>query len=130
MTYKLNDKQFESIVQLADHERYDYFLKKVTEWEEIWSLYSPEGWVELSSSDGEECLPIWPHPDFAGAWAVADWSDCQPKAINLEVWLERWTPGLERDNTMLAVFPVNEEEGLVVTPSELQEAILGELQQG
>ncbi len=130
MTYKLNDKQFESIQKLADHERYDYFLKKVADWEEIWSLHSPEGWVELSSSDGEECLPVWPHPDFAKAWAVDDWSDCQPKAITLEVWLERWTPGLERDNTMLAVFPVDEEEGLVVTPSELQEAILGELEQG
>ena len=130
MTYKLNDKQFESIQKLADHERYDYFLKKVADWEEIWSLHSPEGSVELSSSDGEECLPIWPHPDFAKAWAVDDWSDCQPKAINLEVWLERWTPGLERDNTMLAVFPVNEEEWLVMTPSELQEAIFGELEQG
>lgn len=130
MTYKLNDKQFECIQKLAGHERYDYFLKKVADWEEIWSLHSPAGWVELSSGDGEECLPIWPHPDFAKAWAVDDWSDCQPKAINLEVWLERWTPGLERDNTLLAVFPVDEAEGLVITPSELQEALLSELEQG
>lgn len=130
MTYKLNDKQFESIQKLSDHERYDYFLKKIVLWEEIWSLHSPEGWVELSSSDGEECLPVWPHPDFAKAWAVDDWSDCHPKAITLEVWLERWTPGLERDSTLLAVFPVNEEEGIVLTPSEFQEALIGELEQG
>ena len=84
--------------------------------------------MSLSSIDGEECLPIWPHPEFAKAWAVDDWSDCEPKAINLEVWLERWTAGLERDNTVLAVFPVNEEEGIVITPAELEEAILAELQ--
>ncbi len=128
MSYKLSDRQFESIQKLPDHERYDYFLKKIARWEEIWSLHSPQGWVELSSVDGEECLPIWPHPEFAKAWAVDDWSDCEPKAINLEVWLERWTAGLERDNTVLAVFPVNEEEGIVITPAELEEAILAELQ--
>ena len=128
MTYKLNDKQFASIQKLADHERLDYFLKKVADWEEIWSLSSAEGWVELSSPDGDECLPIWPHPDFAAAWAVEDWADCQPKAIKLEVWLERWTAGLQRDNTVLAVFPVDEEEGIVMTPSEFEEALLAELE--
>ena len=129
MSYNLSDRQFESIQKLPDHERYDYFLKKVARWEQIWSLHSPQGWVELSSTDGEECLPIWPHPDFAKIWAVDDWSDCQPKAINLELWLQRWTAGLERDNTVLVVFPVDEEKGLVVTPAELEEAILVELEQ-
>jgi len=129
MTYKLNDKQFAAIVRLSDHERYDYFLKKVADWEEVWSLHSPEGWVELSADDGEECLPVWPHPDFAKAWAVDDWSDCQPKAIALDVWLERWTPGLEKDNTLVAVFPVNEEEGIVLPPSELHDALCSELEQ-
>ena len=126
MTYKLNDKQFATIVGLSDHERYDYFLKKVTDWEEVWSLHSPEGWVELSTDDGEECLPVWPHPDFAKAWAVDDWSDCQPKAIALDAWLERWTPGLEKDNTLVAVFPVNEAEGIVLPPAELHEALCDE----
>ncbi len=129
MTYKLNDKQFDSVSQLADDQRFDYFLKKVADWEDIWSLHSTEGWVELSSADGEVCLPIWPHPDFAAAWAVDDWADCQPKAIKLDIWLERWTEGLTKDDTVLAVFPVEEEEGLVLTPAELEEAILTELEQ-
>ena len=129
MTYKLNEKQLASIPKLAEHERFDYFLKKVADWEEIWSLHSPEGWVELSSADGDECFPVWPHPDFAAAWAVDDWADCKPKAIDLETWLSRWTAGLERDNTLVAIFPVDEEEGIVLTSSELQEAIIAELEQ-
>ena len=127
MTYKLNEKQFDSISKLPDDKRFDYFLRKVADWEEIWSLHSPEGWVELSSGDGEICLPVWPHSDFAAAWAVDDWADCTPKAIKLDVWLERWTPGLEKDDTVLAVFPVDEEEGFVLTPAELQDAIISEL---
>ena len=128
MTYQLNDKQFSSITQLPDDQRFDYFLKKITDWEEIWSLHSPEGWVELSSAEGEVCFPIWPHPTFAKAWAVEDWSDCTPKAIGLDVFLERWITGLNKDESVLAVFPVDEEEGLVFTPDELEQAILSEVE--
>lgn len=127
MTYKLSERQFESIQKLADHERFDYFLKKVANWEEVWSLCSSDGWVELSTPEGEELFPIWPHPDFAAAWAVDDWVDCQPKAIKLDIWIERWVPGLERDSTLVTVFPVSE-EGVVMTPSELEESLLAELE--
>ncbi|MGY0219317.1 DUF2750 domain-containing protein [Endozoicomonadaceae bacterium StTr2] len=129
MAYKLNSQQYENVCRLSDDQRLDYFLKKVTDFEEIWSLHSNDGWVALSSADGEDCLPIWPHPDFAKAWATGDWSDCTPKAIKLDYWIERWTPGLERDHTMLAVFPVGEEEGIVLSPAELQESLVGLLEQ-
>lgn len=133
MPYKLNDKQFKSISSLSDNERYEYFIRTVAKWEEIWSLHSPEGWVELSVDDGQACLPIWPHPDFAKAWAVSEWDDCQPKAIRLDTWLERWISGLEKDDTVLAIFPVNSEEGdgegIVQTPSELESSLLAELEQ-
>ena len=124
MPYKLNEKQFTSISNLPEAERYDYFMRNVAKWEEIWSLHSTEGWAELSVDEGQACIPIWPHPDFAAAWAVSEWSDCKPKAIKLDVWLERWTAGLEGDDTVLAIFPVNEGEGMVLTPAELESALL------
>ncbi len=128
MTYSLTEKQFNAICHKSEDERYDYFMRKVSDFEEIWSLHSPEGWVELSDEDGQICLPIWPHPDFASAWAVEEWSDCQPKAIKLDVWLERWTQGLENDDTVLVVFPVDEEQGLVQSPSLLHEDLLAQFE--
>ncbi|MCK5881968.1 MAG: DUF2750 domain-containing protein [Sinobacterium sp.] len=127
MTYKLNDKQYSLAAKKEASDRYDYFIKKVCNFEEIWSLRSDEGWVELSDSDGEICLPIWPHPDFAKEWATEDWQDCTPAVIKLDVWLERWTQGLENDNTLLVVFPVGEDEGLIQTPEELHNDLLSAL---
>ena len=75
---------------------------------------------------GQACIPIWPHPGFAAVWAVSDWADCKPKAIKLDVWWERWTAGLEGDDTVLAIFPVTEGEGMVLTPTELEVALLAE----
>ena len=127
MTYSLSDHQFDAVVRLSDDERFDYFLQKVIRWETIWSLSSPEGWVELSSPDGDELLPLWPHRDFAQAWAVDDWSDCQPEAIELGAWLERWTTGLSRDQTLLTIFPVGD-EGLVLTPADFEQSLLALLE--
>ena len=96
---------------------------------EVWSLRSDEGWVEVSSEDGEPCMPVWPHPDFAAEWATEGWSDCRPEAIELKAWLTRWTPGLARDGVMLVVFPGEDEEGMVLPPAELGEALTAALRE-
>ena len=43
-----------------------------------------------------------------------------PKAcIALKVWQSRWTPGLEDDQLAVVIFPKTNEDGLVITPDEL-----------
>lgn len=129
MPYSLNENQFTNINKLDDAERYDYSLKQFTRFEEIWSLDSDEGWIELSSEDGEYCLPIWPHPDFAKAWATGEWSDCTPKAIKLDIWLERWTAGLTGDDTMVVIFPKEDGAGIVLSPEEFAEDMLAAIEE-
>ena len=114
-------------MNLPANERYQHFVKKVTQWGEIWSLADADGWVSLRADD-EECFPVWPHPEYAAAWATGDWAGCKPKAIGLEVWLERWIKGLESDGSMVAVFPNEDEEGIVVAPAEIGESLLEELE--
>lgn len=127
MAYKLTKEQFDNVMRLSADARYDYFVKKVADWGEIWSLADADGWVSLSA-DGEECFPVWPHPDYAASYAIEDWSNCKPKMITLDVWMDRWIAGLERDNTMVAIFPNEDEEGVVVSPAEIRDSLLDELE--
>ncbi|MFB9885071.1 DUF2750 domain-containing protein [Balneatrix alpica] len=127
MPYQLSSAQLQKIRNLPAVDRYDYFLRKVIDWEQIWSLKSAEGWVAMSA-DGLDCIPVWPHPDFAKEWATDDWADCQPEAVSLDVWLERWTPGLTQDNTYVAIFPNGDDEEVVMSAEELEEAL--ELESG
>lgn len=122
MSYALSRKEHQAALALSNHQRYQYLIDKVVEQGEIWSLANEEGWVTLSS-EGDNCLPIWPHPDFAQEWATNDWADCSPKAVPLDVWLERWTKGLTADETYLVAFPNLKEEALLVEPAELDEAL-------
>jgi hypothetical protein len=126
MTYPLNKKEYQSTLRLSPNDRYLHFIARVVEWQQVWGLSSAKGWVVLSS-DGDECFPVWPHPDYAAAWATDDWSDCWPEAVDLDTWLERWTPGMEEDGTLVAVFPKDDEESIVVSPADLKTSLLEEM---
>lgn len=126
MTYPLNKQEYRATVRLSADARYQHFVSRVVETGQIWGLSSKQGWVVLTS-DGDECFPVWPHPDYAAAWATGDWSDCRPEAVDLDVWLDRWTPGMEGDGTLIAVFPNDDEENVVVSPAELKISLLEEM---
>jgi len=123
MSYQLSSHERHTTQSLSADKRYDHFVAKVVENEQIWILSDEQGCV-IVSSGGEQCVPVWPHPEYAAAWATDEWSDCQPTAIDLDTWMERWTPGLTEDDLMIAVFPHADEQGVVVAPSELEDSLL------
>jgi hypothetical protein len=125
MSYPLTDSDRSVVSLLSADGRYDYFVEKVIAGGEVWSLQSDDGWVVMISPEDEECLPVWPHEAFAHEWATGEWADCRPAAISLDTWLTRWTPGMEKDGTLLVVFPDSDEQGTVVAPAELRDAING-----
>lgn len=122
-----NRTELQAVSKQSGDKRYQYFLEQVVQNGHIWSLDSEEGWVVLSTDDDEECLPIWSHQELAASWATDDWSDCSPQAIALDLWLSRWTPGMIEDDSLLAVFPVEDGEGTVVSPQELKAALEAEM---
>ena len=67
-----------------------------------------------------DCVPVWPTREFAQAWATGEWQGCTPKAIPTNDWFSRWTPGLEEDDLLVAVFPTEEDDGTILFPDEFQ----------
>tara|TARA_B100001113_G_C20890493_1_gene526756 strand:+ start:114 stop:497 length:384 start_codon:yes stop_codon:yes gene_type:complete len=122
MSYPLSHKSHLAALKLNDEQRYRHFVEKVAAHGEIWSLANDEGWVTVSS-DGDNAFPVWPHPDYAREWAQGEWADCAPKAVALDVWLDRWTAGLIADETWLVVFPNLKEQALMVEPQDLDDAL-------
>jgi hypothetical protein len=41
MTWVMDDKEFEAVLSLPAQRRYAYLLKRVADWERIWSLEAP-----------------------------------------------------------------------------------------
>ena len=129
MTYKMNQKQFDQVILLSAQERYDHFISKAADWEELWTLKSPAGFVMFGDSLGRECIPVWPHPDYAAALINDSWSDCISERLDLHKFLEKWIPGMITDKRMVVVFPTPDEKGVVINPRRLNEDLLEELKQ-
>jgi hypothetical protein len=126
MTWEISGDEFESVIKLPLGARYEHFIKKVADWKEIWSLWK-DGWVLMGDKDGNEAIPVWPHPMYAEASAVGEWLGCQPKKISLDDWLEQWSPGMAKDKRMVAVFPTAVGETVTVDPLKLKSDLEEEL---
>jgi len=125
MTWTIDQKEFEKVLRARPGDRYDYFVWKVTEWGEVWSLWS-DGWA-LMGTNQEEVVPVWPHPMFATHTAVQEWAGYVPKKIALDDWLNKWTPGMEKDHRLVAVFPTRQGQTITVSPLSLKNDIEEEL---
>ena len=125
----MNQAQFDRVVSLLAHERYAHFISKVADWQQLWTLRSPDGFVMLGDDSDQQCIPIWPHPDYASALAKDSWSDCSPEELDLESFMSKWLPGMTKDNRMAAVFPTPEDRAILVDPQRLAEDLSAELEQ-
>ncbi len=129
MTYTMNPQQFESVTKLSGQKRYEHFIGKVGDWEEMWSLINEEGFVSINDDHGNICMPFWPHEEYAKAMATKNWGECLAEKIKLADFLEKWLPRLEQEGLSIAVFPTANSKGVILSPSRLKQDLELEIEQ-
>lgn len=127
MSWTPNEKEIQAVVSLAAAKRYEYWIKKVADDEQVWSLGQKDGWALVGDDAGRELVPVWPHSKYAALCAKGIWDGYEPKVITLDDWLDRWVPGMERDGRLVAVFPTPDGNGAVVDPRRLEQDLRDEL---
>ena len=132
MSWDLEEGERELVLALSPGERYIYFVQLAVDTEEVWGLRNPDGWVLAGDElpEGRDAFPVWPHPDFAAACAVADWEGAEPAPIGLAELLEDLLPILEEDGLALAVFPDADGDSAVVEPEDLRRDLQAEIELG
>lgn len=118
MVWKLHEKEMSSVIALSAADRYAYFVKKVADENRLWSLWK-DGWALAADDAGHQVIPVWPHENYAAACSSGDWAGHIAKEIDLDVWIERWLPGIEKDNRLIAIFPTPDDKGAVVESGRL-----------
>ncbi len=123
---KTHPKEIESVIKLPYTRRYEIFVKTVADWGVVWGLYN-DGWAVGSDGAGNLMLPFWPKFEYAEICALGNWAGCTPAEIPLKDFMEAWLPGIEKDGNMPSIFPVPDNGGAAVNPSQLREDLLAEL---
>lgn len=119
MGYVANEEEVAAVFGLAAPDRYSHFVRRVADWGEVWSVADDGGWRLLGDVDAGELVPVWPAEAFVQALCIGEWAGCRPRAIAMDDWLEKWTPGLERDGRKVAVLPTPDGRGVAIEPARL-----------
>lgn len=110
----------QAVLSLAPERRYDHFIKRVADHQELWALrYSDEQWAIGTSEDAREFSPVWPDERYAALMASGQWDGAAPHAIVLDEWMRKWLPGLTKDGRLVAVFPRSSADMTLRTPEAL-----------
>jgi hypothetical protein len=122
---KISVKHLESVIKLPGQNRYEYFIKKVSDWEKVWGLFS-DGWA-LTEDDGKVAFPLWPAKEFAALCSKDEWTGYEASSFSLDELLTELIPSLAKDNIHLSIFYTPDDFGVVVDTSKLLNDIAREL---
>ncbi|MBN1443356.1 MAG: DUF2750 domain-containing protein [Planctomycetes bacterium] len=117
---RLSAHEFQALVRCSGEARYKYWIRRVADFEEVWSLADDSGWVLAQDGDGHVAVPVWSHPEYARACAEREWAGNHPRAIALMDWMGKWLPGIAKDKRLVAVFPVPDGQGVFVTAERVR----------
>ena len=108
----MNINEYNFLMKSDARKRYEYFIKKVTDFEEVWGLYN-NGWVTTTDSDGRTLIPFWPRKEFAEACALYEWKSYVAKSIELDEFINEWLPGMREDGVVPSIFWNNDDSAVV-----------------
>jgi hypothetical protein len=117
MSWDITDEEIASTSSLSPEDRYGYFVEKTLEHRMLWSLKNEEGWVLGEATEDLEAIPVWPHARYAERCATGAWANHNAESITLDVFLNRFVPGMLADKRVLAVFEVPGGTALVTDPA-------------
>ncbi|WP_320200625.1 DUF2750 domain-containing protein (plasmid) [Agrobacterium sp. rho-13.3] len=112
--------QIANINKMRPSQRYWYFIRKIVDFEEVWTLKGDSGWLTVRDlTSGGLGAPFWPELDFALECAEGEWEGATPERIALGTFKEKWIPRLKNDGIFISVFPIQSGKTINRCPQKL-----------
>ncbi|WP_191557680.1 DUF2750 domain-containing protein [Metabacillus idriensis] len=100
----MDKKEFDAIIKQPPNIRYDFFIKKVVDYEEVWGLYN-DGWATAKDEEDNLLIPFFPKKVFAENCAEKEWAAYEAKLLGLDEFIEKWLTGMKKDGIKPSIFP-------------------------
>lgn len=115
---KLHPKEKENILKLKPFDRYKYFMRKVADFEELWTVVDGYGDIGLSEIENETLISMWPKEPFIESCLSGKWENHSPFKLTLDDLEESVIPLISENNYLINVFPKDNKTGFVVNLNE------------
>ncbi len=123
----MHKKKYQNIIELNNAERYDYLVRKVADFENIYLIYGKFWQMSTSNINGIECVLVFPEKNFAERHIKLEKSK-SVKKMDLYKFIN-WLEKDKSDELNLAVFPNQQNEVKIVNSSQLKIDLLKECEQ-
>lgn len=126
---KISSQEIEHVSKLEPFKRYQYFIKKIADFEELWTIIDENGDIALSDLDDKTFISFWSAEPFIRSNLDGGWKDCNPFKISLDDFEDTMVSLIADNNYLINVFPVNGKSGFVVSLNEFIRDLNEELEQ-
>ncbi|PZU26011.1 MULTISPECIES: DUF2750 domain-containing protein [Sphingobacterium] len=123
----MHPKEKENILKLDPFKRYQHFLKKIADFEELWTIVDEDGNYAISEIDGYKLISFWTVEEFIFSNLSDGWEDCKPFKLILEDLQNELYEIIATENYLINVFPINGKTGFVVNINEFKRDLDEEL---
>ena len=110
----MNNKEIESVSNLEPYKRYLYFIKRVADFEELWTIIDESGDFALSDIDDKILISFWSAKEFVNSNLNNGWKNCSPKKLTLGDLEDEIFDLIASENYLINVFPLNGKTGFFV----------------
>jgi hypothetical protein len=114
----ISEQEFKAILKLPPDKRYQYFVKRVCDWEQIYSLYDGNSIMLNEDKNGDMSVFLFPFETFASKYAqsVDELKDSSCNSIEINIFIDEMIEKLLSHNVVNAlVFPVPNGYGLNIS---------------
>ena len=128
---EISKQEFEAITKLVPEKRYDYFIKRICDWEQVWTLYDDDCIILNEDKKGDLFILLFPFEPFASYYAIRKegMQNAVCKSYSIEDFFGSFLEKLLSNNiTKALVFPIPNGFGLNVPIKTIKEDVNEELE--
>ncbi len=114
----LDQREISNVSNLEPFKRYQYFIKKIADFEELWTIVDSNGDIALAEIKDNVLISFWTAEEFIYSNLEGSWEDCNPFKITLNDLKEKIVDEISKGNYLLNIFPVNGKSGFIVNLEE------------
>lgn len=122
----MTQKEINNTLSLEPKERYRYLVKQTADFENIFLIVDENGHFVLIGSEEFQSIPVWPEEEIAALFLKDNWANYSVKATEIKEFIH-WLEKLQDDKIRIAGFPDLSFKSVVVSPLEMTNHLLFEL---
>ncbi|WP_373550639.1 DUF2750 domain-containing protein [Haliscomenobacter sp.] len=128
MKQKISNQELLSVSKLQPFERYQYFLKRVADFEVMYTLEDNHSNLALAEVGTVKIISFWSAPEYAIACAIDEWNDYKVREISLNDFESMVVPEIQDKGLLINIFSIPDKTGFIVDVNEFNRDLDGELE--